>query len=328
MGRTVAASLGRAGHPLRCTVRNLARAAHLADAGHELVECDLSDRRALEAAVCGMDAVVHVAGLVRALSRAEMWQVNVAGTRRLASACGAADVPPTRFLLVSSQAAGGPAGLERAVTEADPASPISDYGRSKLAGERAARTALPPSTALTVVRPPAVFGPHDTDIFEFFKLASQGVRVRLGTRARHVSAVHSEDLAEGIRLALESERAAGATYYIADPEPCALDDLLADIARAVGAPKRISARVPDPVVRLAGALVEEIARVRGVLPDFSRDKAVEFLARGWVCDSSRAREELGWSPARPLPERVAETAAWYVEQGWLPAQRSASARAG
>jgi nucleoside-diphosphate-sugar epimerase len=70
-------------------------------------------------------------------------------------------------------------------------------------------------------------------------------------------------------------------------------------------------------VRAVGVLAEEIARRRGEIPLFSRDKAVEFLAPGWACDSGRALRELGWRPARTLDEGLAATAAWYREAGWI-----------
>jgi nucleoside-diphosphate-sugar epimerase len=80
-------------------------------------------------------------------------------------------------------------------------------------------------------------------------------------------------------------------------------------------------RLPEPVVRAAGVLAEEVARWRGATPLFSRDKAREFLAEGWVCDPRRAMDELGWRPARTLDEGLAATVRWYRERGWIPSPR-------
>jgi nucleoside-diphosphate-sugar epimerase len=326
VGRHTASERAGAGHDLRCLVRSEARAAHLAAAGHELVVGDLSDRGRLGAAVAGTDAVVHVAGLVRARSAAELTAVNAAGAARLASAAAEAVPRPQRYVLISSQAAAGPStrGLPRA--EVDPPRPVSDYGRSKLGGETGTRRALGGRIPLTIVRPPSVYGPFDTDIFEFFVAAARGVRLAVGTRERRVSAVHAEDLASGIRLALETPEAAGRTYFVANDEEWPISDLLAAIAHAVRVARGrdpslrgFPLRVPEPVLQAAGALVEEVARLRGRAPTFSRDKAREFLARGWLCDAGAARRDLGWTPARTVEEGLLETARWYVEQGWLPA---------
>jgi nucleoside-diphosphate-sugar epimerase len=76
--------------------------------------------------------------------------------------------------------------------------------------------------------------------------------------------------------------------------------------------------VPEPLVRLAGVLLEETARWGDRVPLFSRDKTAEFLAPGWVCEVGRVRSELGWKPGRTLEQGLRETARWYRERGWLP----------
>ncbi len=316
LGRHAAQGLLLAGHDVRCLVRPSSDASELEKAGASIRRGHLLDQASLDAAVDGCDAVVHVAGLIAARSFADMRRVNVEGTARIAAACGRSAAPPRRFLLVSSLAAAGPATTGRPRTEDDPPRPVSRYGLSKLLGERAAARALPPATALTVVRPPAAYGPFDRGTHAFFDAAARGVRLRLGSRPRSLSLVHGEDLAAAIRLALTSDTAAGRTYFVADPRPYELDDVLRRIAAAVGVRTR-TLRVPDPVVRVAGAVAEEVARMRGAVPRFSRDKAVEFLSPGWVCDASRAGGELGWAPARTLDEGLASTARWYRERGWI-----------
>lgn len=316
VGGHVARELARGGRRVRCLVRAGTDASALACEGFEIVRGEILDQRSLDAAVAGVDSVVHVAGLISARSFTEMRRVNEEGVARLAAACGRASPAPRRFLLVSSLAAAGPSRPGRPAREDDPPRPISRYGRTKLLGERAARRTLPASIPLTVVRPPAVYGPFDRGIHGFFDAAARGVRIGLGSRPRRVSIVHGEDLAVGIRRALDADVAAGRTYYVADPEAHAVDELVARIAAAVGR-RTTPVRLLDPVVRAAGVLAEEVARVRGEKPLFSRDKATEFLAREWVCDPSRAMRELSWAPARTLDEGLAATAAWYRREGWI-----------
>ena len=86
-------------------------------------------------ALTGVDAIVHVAGLVKARTLEDYREVNVRGTRRLAEAA-ARVAPDALFLLVSSLAAAGPSQGGRPVSEADPARPLSWYGMSKREGER------------------------------------------------------------------------------------------------------------------------------------------------------------------------------------------------
>jgi len=322
VGRHVADELARTGRRVRCLVRPATDASELERAGYAIVRGEVLDQGSLDAAVRGADAVVHVAGLIAARSFREMRRVNEEGVGRLAAACSRAPAPPRRFVLISSLAAAGPSRRGRPVREEDPPRPVSRYGVTKLLGERAAARTLPASIPLTVIRPPAVYGPFDRGIHGFFDAAARGVLLRVGTRPRRVSIVHGADLAAGIRLALDADRAAGRTYFVADPAPYAIDDLIARIAAAVGGRTR-RVRVPDPVLRAAGVLAEEIARWRGATPLFSRDKAREFLAEGWVCDPRRAMDELGWRPARTLDEGLAATARWYRERGWIASPRMA-----
>lgn len=323
VGRHVADAFRAGGWTVRCLVRGDGAARELAAAGMEPVRGDLSRRDVLAAATDGCDTVVHVAGLIAARSFEEMREVNEAGTARVVSACGDAARRPGRVVLVSSQAAGGPSEPGRRTREDDPPRPVSKYGTTKLLGERAAAAALPEGVELAVVRPPAVFGPRDRGILAFFQAAARGIVPRVGSRPRRVSIVYGPDLADAIVRAAVRPEAAGRTYYAANEDTLAIGDVTARVAEAVSALPTMRGRrmrtlpVPDFVVRGAGFLAEEAARLAGRVPEFSRDKAAEFLAPGWECDVSRIRAELGWTAATPLDRALADTAAWYASAGWI-----------
>jgi hypothetical protein len=234
-----------------------------------------------------------------------MRRVNAEGVARLAAACARTPSSPRRFLLVSSLAAAGPSRRGLPVREEDVPRPVSRYGLSKLMGERAAIRTLPASIPLTIVRPPAVYGPYDRGILAFFAAAARGILLRLGTTPRPVSIVHGKDLAVGIRLALDAGVAAGRTYFIGDPDAHPIDELLSRIAAAVGGRTR-AVRVPEPFVRTVGVLAEEVARWRGATPVFSRDKVREFLAEGSAtlavrCGSSAGDPGAVWTRVSPRP---------------------------
>src|SRR5581483_5661701 len=102
-----------------------------------------------------------------AFRRGDFFEVNERGTRFVAEACAAQTFPP-RLVLVSSVAAAGPAPRGQVRTEADPPAPVSHYGRSKLAGERAAAK-FAASVPITIVRPGVVFGPRDTGFVQVLR---------------------------------------------------------------------------------------------------------------------------------------------------------------
>ena len=118
LGRHVTAAFAAAGW----RVRLLARRPEAAGRAHETVRGSLSDQGALSALVDGADAVVHLAGAIRARSRTAFMAVNRDGTAAVGRAWRA-EAPSARFVLVSSMAAREPG--------------LSDYAASKAAGEAA-----------------------------------------------------------------------------------------------------------------------------------------------------------------------------------------------
>ena len=110
--------------------------------GTEVVPGGLSDVSRYRDALVGCDVVLHVAGLVKALTLAEYRQANALGTEALARTA-AEMCPHAQFVLVSSQAAAGPAREGRPISETDLPQPVSWYGRSKLEGEQALQRFLP-----------------------------------------------------------------------------------------------------------------------------------------------------------------------------------------
>ena len=118
-----------------------------------------------------------------------------------------------RFVYVSSLAAAGPCKNGVAVTEDCSPCPVSDYGRSKLEGEKAVlqyRDLIP----VTIVRPPAVYGPRDRDMLVLFKMIKKGVFFDLGTC--YYSLLYVDDLVQGIILCAESKKAEGKIYFLSD----------------------------------------------------------------------------------------------------------------
>jgi nucleoside-diphosphate-sugar epimerase len=237
--------------------------------------------------------------------------VNEEGTERLLDAMEA-DGSRRRLVYLSSLAAVGPS-QNRPVEPGDEPNPLTTYGRSKLAAERAALGRAGVDTA--VLRAPAVYGPRDRDLLTFFRFA-RWLRVlpTAGPLERLIQMVHARDLAEGLLAAGEST--ATGIFHVAEPRAYRWGDVLEMVSVAVGR-KTMRMQVPGGLVRAAAAATEKVARWLGKPVIFDRDKARELLAPGWTCETDSAREGFGFQATIPLDVGLRETAEWYRAYGWL-----------
>lgn len=314
VGHHAADAFRQAGIPVRALVRSPAKAAHLRDAGFELVSGSLEDRHSLEQACADVEVVVHMAALTHARTEAEYARVNVAGTEQLLDAALQATPPAARFVFLSSLAASGPCINGRGVTADDAARPLTAYGRSKLDAERVCMAAAD-RIRMVILRAPAVYGPWDTDLFHFFRIARFGfIPVPTGPK-RMLQMVHAADLADALVRAAVAPDARG-VYHIAEPTAHAWEDIGRQVGSAVG--RKVRA-LPVPAALIAGlaATSQVAAGAVGRSSIFNRDKAREMLAPGWLCETETARAELGFQARIRLDEGLRATARWYRDNGWL-----------
>ncbi|MBS3960378.1 MAG: NAD-dependent epimerase/dehydratase family protein [Sandarakinorhabdus sp.] len=291
-GHTLAEALSR-GH----AVRALTRKPQPAREGVEWIEGDLTDSASLARLTQGADAVIHIAGVTNAKDRAGFERGNVLGTAHIREA--ARDLP---FVHVSSLSAREPR--------------LSIYGASKLQAEHMARGAAGP---FAIVRPPAVYGPGDTEFLSLFKAVRAGiVPFPAGSRA---GMIYGPDLARAlIALAEDLHGPASSSGEIFEIDDGSGGYAQAEIARAIATAlgtRMASFPVPGPALAIGAAVDTAISRSLGRLPKLSFDRARYLAHRDWTADSSPLRELDIWHPAIGLAEGMAETARWYREAGWI-----------
>jgi nucleoside-diphosphate-sugar epimerase len=286
--------------------------------GVEVVRGSFGDTEALGRAVQGVDRIVHLAGVTKALDEADYDAANVMPVQNLLDAVREHNPGLKRFLLVSSLTVAGPASEGICgVCESDTPYPVSAYGRSKL---RAERLCMERSCAIpiTIVRPPAVYGPGDRDVLQVFQMLAKGVLISAGSAAtQRFSMIYVDDLVGGMMMAARSERAVGRIYYITSPRSWSWDELIAAAQPVLGFTKLFRLSLPKPLVFFVGMLFGAVASFRGKVSLINRDKANELVQDYWVCSSQQAETDLGFTAGTALGEGVAKTIAWYQRKGWL-----------
>lgn len=303
VGRALVPLLRTCGHTVRAAVR---RPDAVLPVGVEAVLVgeigSLTDWRA---ALDGIEAVVHLAGLAHNRYRREDFpdqrhaftEINLGGTRRLAEAAAAAGI--RRMVYVSSLKAvceGGDAAL---VTGATPARPGSDYGRSKLMAEDAlAEVAAGSDLEAVVLRPPLVYGPGVSANFaQLLDLCRRGVPLPLASIRNQRSFLFVGNLADAIVRCLDHPGAVGGRFLLHDGTPLSTPDLLRRTAAALGRPARL---LPVPVPVLDG-----LARLVGRLP------AARRLTGSLAVDDAALREAIGWTPPFTTEDGLRITAEWF-----------------
>ncbi len=268
--------------------------------GAQVVAGSLANTSALERLVDGAGVVIHVAGLIKAADRTEFFKSNRDGTRALAEAVQRV-APATRFLHVSSLAAREPQ--------------LSDYAASKRAGEDVVRAML--GERVTVLRPPAVYGPGDRETLVFFQLARQRLVPLLGSPSARAAMIHVDDLVRLIeRLATLQPRGQVLTAADARPEGYHWHEVLGAAARAVGNERARLVHAPQALLR-AVALVGDAGRSLGLANMLNSQKLRELRHEDWSVSVGELATAPDWAPQFDLDTGFADAVAWYRARSWL-----------
>lgn len=274
----------------------------------------VTDRASLKAALNGVSRVIHCAGKTKVTRVADFDEVNVGGTRNLVEAIGALRGQVRRLVHVSSLAAVGPAVAAAPAREDDPTCPVSAYGRSKLAGERVIRAQAGIDAA--ILRPGGVYGPGDQDFLQLFRTIRRGWCPVFDGGRQPLNLVYVEDLAEVVVRCLEEGLVPSGTYHVAHPRIVTARELAEQVGLAM---ERQPWMIPLP----AGLLVplswggELAGRLTGKPGILGVDRRHELMAPGWVCDTTRLREQAGLECRTDLGAGLKATSAWYRTAGWL-----------
>jgi uncharacterized protein YbjT (DUF2867 family) len=257
------------------------------------VEGALDKPDSLEALVARADAVLHIAGVINAPNREGFAIGNIEGTRAVIAAAQKAGI--RRFVQVSSLAAREPQ--------------LSSYGWSKAEADT---VLMATDLDWSIVRPPAIFGPRDSEMLELFKLAKNHV-IPLPPAGGRISVIAVGEL---VRLLLALPASNALIRQIVEPDDGAANGWdHRDFARAIGNAmdsKVLPLPLPRPILNMVAA---GDGLVRGKNAKLTPDRVAYFCHKDWV---SHARPPTDiWAPQQDTAAALAETAAWYRANGLL-----------
>ncbi|MCE7064230.1 NAD(P)-dependent oxidoreductase [Dyadobacter sp. CY326] len=260
--------------------------------------------------------IIHAAGITKAKKSAVYNKVNAEYTLHLAQASMSANIPLKRFVFLSSLAAIGPLAYaeQQPITETTLPIPVTDYGRSKLLAEQYLETVS--GLPLTIIRPTAVYGPGEKDLFILFKTLSKGLDAYIGNGPQRLSFVYVKDLVAVTMAAMLENQRETAIYNISDGQ--AYDRYaFADRFREISGKQIFRAHLPLSLVKMMATALDFIYGFTSATPVLNKEKLKELTASNWICSIDAARNSLHYKPQYDLRQGMQETLIWYKENKWL-----------
>ena len=264
----------------------------LKSGGHDVSVMGRNDVAARR--LVGVDTVVHLANIAHArVARDLLWRVNVAGTRALAEQ--AAEAKVRRFIYVSSIKASGERTRGRAFDGSENPEPEDEYGRTKLAAERAladvaARTGL----ETVVLRPPLIYGPGvKANFLALIRAIDAAVPLPFAGIHNRRSLLYVGNLVDAIARCVEFRGHPGRLYVLSDGFPVSTPELCRALAHALSRRARLFS-VPT-------GLLSAVPRLRPLVGDLE-------------VNDSAIRAELSWTAPFSLADGLQATARWYRDR--------------
>ncbi|MDZ4095069.1 MAG: complex I NDUFA9 subunit family protein [Paracoccaceae bacterium] len=282
VGRYIARRMAKQGWRVRVAVRRPNEALFVRPYGAvgqvEPMLCNIRDDASVRAAMQGADAVVNCVGILNAVGKQSFAAVQAEGAARVARI--AAELGVAR--LVHLSAIGADAGS------------VSDYARSKAAGEAAVLAAFP---SAVILRPSVIFGPEDQFFNRFASMARFGPVLPVVGAATRFQPVHVDDVAQAAVQGALGQAGAG-IYELGGPDVASFRDLMQQML-AVIQRRRLIVNVPFFVARLMGWGFDMVQAVTGGLITnglLTRDQVKNLATDNVVAEGARGFSDLGIAP--------------------------------
>jgi len=304
IGSALAKALLARGYKVRIFTRKLP-ARRLDNAEYAVVSFDRAET--IASASEGADFIVHMAAVLFSRTRAGFNNANVTGTANLVKAAGSLPKPPLKLIYISSLAAGGPSPSAAVPRDENmPDAPVSEYGASKLGGEKEIGK-LPAAIRRTILRPPIVYGKNEFAVSKIAEWVRKGFMVNAGSSDGAFSFIHVDDLTAAIITAIENPATDGQTYYVCENRTYPWHNFIELLAGAMKVKMPFMLDLPKDLLCALGLVYEAVSWLGGAEPVFNRDKAKEGAAGNWTASSSKWERDTGWKTWTGLEEGIKKT---------------------
>jgi nucleoside-diphosphate-sugar epimerase len=260
------------------------------------------------------DYIIHAAGTTKAKTAAVYNKINAEYSKNLALASLQLSKPIEKFVFLSSLAAIGPLEVLNGQIEDDTmARPVTNYGKSKLLAEAYLRDL--PVLPLVIIRPTAVYGPREKDLFILFKSINKGIEPYIGSFKQQFSFVYVKDLAHIIvkALSLNTKRK---TYNVSDGHVYNRY-ALANVTKELLNKRTLKFHLPVVTVGALASLMDRLYKNKKETPTLNKEKMAELTAVNWACNIQTMQEDFKYNPQFNLKQGLAETLKWYKNNNWL-----------
>lgn len=303
------------GYEVLCVAKDVLNRELLERAGCKVVLADLNNGISWDSLLDGVDCVYHVAGVTRCRSPREYYEGNYRATKHFVDICVNLRSSLKRFVYVSSLTAVGPSLDGRPVDETSPYHPVSHYGKSKMLAELEVLR-VSDRLPMTIVRPSAVYGPRERDMYDYMRLIKKGIQPLVGFRSKLMSLIHSDDLVDGIIRSGESEIAVGKTYLLGSEAIYSVREIGRAISCAVHR-HPLCVGLPHCLIYAVGGIATLVGKATGQQVFFNIEKVKESVQPAWTCSVEKAKSELGFHQSVELVEGMKSTYSWYCKNGWM-----------
>lgn len=311
------------GHETWAAVRRTTNREFLTDPRIHFIELDFTDSDILEKQLAEhleqhgkWDYIVHNLGATKCANYIEFERVNHGYMRALVDTLADLDATPEVFLLMSSLSVMGMGDDKNYTpfTEGMIPSPNTRYGMSKLKAETFLQ--MQPRYPYTIFRCTGVYGPHERDYYLMMKSIKSGFDFSVGFKKQMLTFIYVKDLACAVMDALERGPMRKA-YYISETRGYTQKEFRTMVCKALGKKWALPVVCPLWIVKIVCMVLTWYSKFTLKPTTLNNDKFKILKQRNWLCDTTPAQQDFGFSPKYSLEQGVNEAIEWYKQAGWL-----------